>query len=149
MPSSTAKTYDMTVYPTAGLVRSARDGARAYQVTLPSCECPDFINRKGWVITVDGVPAVTICKHIAEFMERVGGWNRPSPAEETFPDLTRIDVLSFLRGPRVGMTPRESNAVLAQFGSSEFAEFEALHGITGVVRYDRAAGRYTMTVTFA
>jgi len=74
-----AKNYDMAVYPTAGLVRSQSDGARAHQVTLSSCDCADYINRKGQLVETEAGPAVTVCKHVAEFLERVGGWNRPVP----------------------------------------------------------------------
>lgn len=88
--------YDMTVYPTAGLVRSASNGAVTHQVTLPSCDCADFINRKGRLAWAqDAGHTVTICKHIAEFMERIGGWNRPAAlgrgpvSTETFHGITR------------------------------------------------------------
>lgn len=140
--------YDMAVYPMTVAVRSASDGARAHLVQLPFCDCPDFTNRRGQ-LTYDGTSeSVTICKHIREALARVGGWNR-AEKEETFSDLTRVDVLSILRGSRIGMTPRASNAVLAQFAHSALAEFEHGTGISGVVRYDQRLGRYTMTVTFA
>jgi hypothetical protein len=86
-----AKNYDMTVHPTAGLVRSQSDGARAHQVTLPSCDCADYINRKGDLVQVDGLTAITLCKHIVEFLERVGGWNRPAgpPSPEVYENLSR------------------------------------------------------------
>lgn len=72
--------YDMTVHPTSALVRSQSDGSKAHQVTFPSCDCADFINRRGVLIEAEGGIAVTLCKHIAEGLERIGGWNRrPEP----------------------------------------------------------------------
>lgn len=91
--------YDMAVYPTAGLVRSASDGAKSHQVTLASCDCADFINRKGQLITIDGVIAVTVCKHVAEFLERVAGWHRPAdpePEHRMYPSLSRQQALTVL-----------------------------------------------------
>ncbi len=86
---------DMTVYPIQAAVRSESDGARAYTVTLPYCPCADFTNRRGMLIEVDEHTAgVTICKHIASAMARVGGWHRPEP--EVWSDLTRSEVFQVL-----------------------------------------------------
>ena len=82
------KNYDMTVYPIQAAVRSASDGAAVHLVTLPHCDCADFTNRRGMLIEVDEHTAgVTICKHIAEAIARIGGWHRPEP--EVYSDLTR------------------------------------------------------------
>lgn len=91
--------YDMAVYPTAGLVRSASDGAKSHQVTLASCDCADFTNRRGQLVVVDDTLAVTVCKHVAEFLERVAGWHRPAdPAPEhlMYPSLSRQQALTVL-----------------------------------------------------
>jgi hypothetical protein len=93
--------YAMTVHPTAGLVRSQSDGARAHAVTLPSCDCADYINRKGRLVSVDGLVAITLCKHIVEFLERVGGWNRAVPETVEYHDITRSRVVTLLNAAGV------------------------------------------------
>lgn len=146
--------YDMAVYPTAGLVRSASDGARTHQVTLASCDCADFINRKGRLIEVDGIMAVTVCKHNAEFLERVGGWNRPAepkPAPQVHSDLTRVQAFGFLVDTEgADVTVGAANAVLNSVMEGQPAFIPAIGrkpcvkvAVTGRAVKDR---RYTITL---
>lgn len=89
--------YDLAVYPIQVAVRSASDGAAVHQVTLPYCDCADFTNRKGVTITVGDGRAVTICKHLAEALERVGGWHRQPEAEHRmYPSLSRQQAFTVL-----------------------------------------------------
>jgi hypothetical protein len=137
--------YDMTVYPTAGLVRSASDGARSHQVTLPSCDCGDFINRKGWVVMVDGVPAVTICKHIAEFIERAGGWHRQPAEPEVHEGLTRNQASEILNGIP-GVTPAMATNALSSVNPGH-PHFLARYGLAAVeVRVAGSPRRYFITI---
>lgn len=104
--------YDMTVHPTSALVRSQSDGARAHAVTFPSCDCPDFINRRGQLIELDGDIAVTLCKHIAEGLRRVGGWRRPTESEP-FVFLGRLRAEAFnLLVSAAGLERAEAVALL-------------------------------------
>jgi hypothetical protein len=145
--------YDMTVYPTAGLVRSASasDGAKSHQVTLPSCDCADFINRKGWVIEVDGVSAVTICKHIAEFIERVGGWNRPAeevPKLVIYPVVTRGQAVTVLTSHYIA-SELTNRLLLAACGADGM--WVTVGITTGQLSacYDKASRRYSVRVPAA
>jgi hypothetical protein len=89
-----AKQQDMAVYPTTVAVRSESDGAAVHTVHLPFCDCADFTNRRGR-LTTDGT--VTICKHIREAIERVGGWHRaPDPDPLTYGNLSRSQALTLL-----------------------------------------------------
>lgn len=93
--AATRRDTDMTVYPVQAAVRSASDGAAVHMVTLPHCDCADFTNRRGQLILVDEhTVAVTVCKHMAEALSRIGGWHRPEP--EVFPNLRRGDVIQVL-----------------------------------------------------
>jgi hypothetical protein len=166
------KNYDMTVHPTAGLVRSASDGAAAHHVTLASCDCADFINRKGRLVEMDGgTVAVTVCKHVAEFLARAGGWHRTTePAEAVvlgglggraradldgglvfFPNITDVTAKAILRGSLVGMSAGDSNALFREAAKhvNGTAEFKAaLCGATvdGQVEVDKLRGRCTLTL---
>jgi hypothetical protein len=94
--AAAAPEYDMTVYPTHALVRSASRGGVVHQVTFPSCDCEDFINRRGVLVTLEGgVVAITLCKHIAEGLARVGGWKRPGEPE-VHENLTRQRAVDLL-----------------------------------------------------
>ena len=145
-----AKTnYGMTVHPTAGLVRSQSDGARAHQVTLSSCDCADYINRKGQLVEVGDALAVTVCKHIAEFLTKVGGWSRQPEPTVVYRNLLHNDVRELLRGDVVGFSLRESNQVLAEVGRTGSVSFKAsLTGlrVDGTLEYDGLTSRYTLTV---
>jgi hypothetical protein len=134
--------YDMTVYPTAGLVRSASDGARSHQVTLPSCDCGDFINRRGQLLAVDGLPVVTICKHIVEFMVRVGGWNRsPEPGvHEGLPRERAAKLLSSLSG-----VPADAVMPALDFACSGSFSVNRPGRSTVKIEVD-AIGLYTVTI---
>jgi hypothetical protein len=146
--------YEMTVHPTAGLVRSQSDGARAHQVTLPSCDCADYINRKGNLVEVDGMPAITLCKHIVEFLQRVGGWNRqpePVPVRAViYANLFLDDVKKMLQDVCVvGFGAHEANQVLAEVHSRNVAEFSQAAGapVNGKVEYDKTECTYTLTIS--
>jgi hypothetical protein len=90
-----AKTQDMAVYPMTVAVRSESDGAAVHVVHLPYCDCADFTNRKGR-LTGEG-SYVSVCKHIREAIERVGGWHRaPEPAPLTYESLSRSQALILL-----------------------------------------------------
>jgi hypothetical protein len=90
-----APKYDMTVYPVQVAVRSQSDGAAVHMVTLPYCDCPDFTNRKGKVVETGDVKTVTLCKHLAEALERVAGWHRPAPTRhEAIPQKKVIEYLA-------------------------------------------------------
>jgi hypothetical protein len=105
--------YDMTVHPTHALVRSQSNGATAHQVTFPSCDCADFINRRGHLIeTADGL-AVTLCKHIAEGLLRIGGWNRPDTAVTVHARLTRFEATRVLCEAPVGLTEPQATDLLS------------------------------------
>jgi hypothetical protein len=141
--------YDMTVYPVQAAVRSASDGARSYTVTLPYCPCADFINRRGLLIPVDEhTMGVTICKHIAEAMARIGGWHRPDPEPKVITDLTPPAAKELLQGPEVGLIPRKANTVLRRASGHLSGTFSTLDGalVDGLVEYDRLQSRYTVTL---
>jgi hypothetical protein len=143
--------YEMTVHPTAGLVRSQSDGAKAHAVTLPSCDCADYINRKGRLVAVDGLMAITLCKHIVEFLERVGGWNRAEPVAPArtviFHHLTHADVKRLLQdNETVGFSIRGASELLRKVSAAEHADFE-YSNIRGKVEYNRLHGHYTLTLT--
>jgi hypothetical protein len=114
---ASAPKYDMTVHPTAGLVRSQSDGARAHQVTLSSCDCPDYVNRKGRLVEVDGgIAAVTVCKHIAEFLVQAGGWHRPA-------------ALPLNQRDRLGVSFERARTLLAEAGIDDAKARSVLHSI--------------------
>jgi hypothetical protein len=139
--------YDMTVYPMTMAVRSASNGARAHLVQVPWCDCEDFTNRKGR-LTEDG--SVTICKHIREALERVGGWHRAEPAPLFFSALTHTAVKELLVSSLVGFSPREANAVIVRAGRESEVSFKAsIAGLLadGSLTYDKLASRYSLTVT--
>lgn len=144
-----AKQYDMAVYPTAGLVRSASNGAATHQVTLASCDCADFINRKGRLIEVDGVLAVTICKHNAEFLARIGGWNRQPEQRVTHEDVTRERARTILA--EAGLTDSAVrsllNSIRVHNGKDSFRSGR-VDQPDGEVTYDDLSGRYTIVLTY-
>jgi hypothetical protein len=146
--------YDMTVHPTHALVRSQSNGAAAHQVTFPSCDCADFINRRGKLIEVDGGLAVTLCKHVAEGLRRIGGWHRDETAAPqqaaVYYNLMHGDVKELLRGPVVGFSPREANQVISKAthdGEAVFKGFLTDLPADGILTYDQTTSRYTLTVT--
>jgi hypothetical protein len=145
--------YDMTVHPTHALVRSQSNGAAAHQVTFPSCDCADFINRRGKLIEVDGGLAVTLCKHVAEGLRRIGGWHRDETAvpqqAAAYYNLMHGDVKELLRGPVVGFSPREANQVISKAthdGEAVFKGFLTDLPADGTLTYDQLTSRYTLTV---
>lgn len=143
------KQYDMTVYPVTAAVRSQADPTKVYMVTFPHCPCADFTNRRGMLIEVDShTMGVTICKHIAEAMERVGGWNRPEPEPKVWEDLVHAQVKELLQGPEVGLTARKANMVLRRADGHLSATFYTQDGALadGTVSYDRLHSRYTVTL---
>jgi hypothetical protein len=138
--------YDMTVYPTAGLVRSASDGARTHQVTLGSCDCADFINRKGKLIEVGDVMAVTVCKHIAEFIERAGGWHRPpEPGPVIYQDLTRAQAGTLLTSHHIAADLAD-RLLRAAIGSSPVAALVTIANGDMWAKYNAATRRYTVAI---
>ena len=141
--------YDMSVYPTAGLVRSASDGAKSYQVTLPSCHCGDFLNCKGKIVETPDGPAIAVCKHIAEFLARVGGWHKPAPEPTVFGPLTSIAAKALLGGEDVGLSPDHAARVLRNARTLEGKFLSQGYALPdGVVTYDRARDLYTVTLTY-
>jgi hypothetical protein len=142
---ATGKNYDMTVYPVQAAVRSASDGAAVHLVTLPHCDCADFTNRRGILVLVDKHTAgVTVCKHIAEALTRIGGWNRPEPV--VYSDRTRQQARAILLG--AGQSSREITALLNRIqvhhGKDSFRS-AGPDMPAGEVTYDMPSGRYTIT----
>ena len=138
--------YDMKVYPVSGLVRSASDGAGSHQVTLASCDCGDFINRKGRLVEVGDAFAITVCKHVVEFAQRVGGWTSRQDSEWV-PDLTHDEAVTLLTGERVRMGRPEARAALSALTTrrTESSDFTGRAG-KGRVTYDPARARFTVTI---
>jgi hypothetical protein len=147
--TSSSKQYDMTVHPTAGLVRSASDGASAHHVTLASCDCADFINRKGRLVEVDGgIVAVTVCKHVAEFLERAGGWHRapePLPEMVTLNRLTRAQAFTHLTSAYMA-ADLVDRLLHAAVGASPIAATVRITVGDVMVKYDSTNRRYTITM---
>ena len=138
--------YDMTVYPTMGLVRSASDGARTHQVTLASCDCADFINRKGRLIEVDGVMAISVCKHVVEFIERIGGWNRPAePGPVVYQNVTRQRAFTVLTSSYLASSLAD-NLLHAAVGCSPLSTGVDITNGQVSVRYDPQTRRYTVSI---
>jgi hypothetical protein len=138
--------YDMTVYASAGMVRSASDGARAHRVQLPDCDCADFINRKGQLAEIDGMPVITICKHIAEFMNRAGGWKRPAePGPVTYSDLTYQRARNVLT--ENGVTAGCTGELLAEASTGRPSFYPGFAGRHGEIKVEAAERRYTITVS--
>lgn len=141
--AAAAEKYDMTVYPVQVAVRSASDGARVHMVTLPYCDCPDFTNRRGRV-TEDGT--VSVCKHIREALERVGGWHRSEPEPEVYGNLTRErarEILGGIEGLNYGMVDHALTAVHS--GSPHFL-VPLTRTATVELRVSAAPRRYTITI---
>jgi hypothetical protein len=146
-----AKNYDLTVYPIQVAVRSASDGAAVHMVTLPHCDCADFTNRRGRLIEAEGTgPShVSVCKHIAAALERVGGWHRGEPEPLVFADQTRQQARTVLLG--AGQPSRFITALLDRIqvhhGKDSFRSGGA--GMPdGEVTYDQPSGRYTITLQY-
>lgn len=121
--------YDMTVHPVSALVRSQSNGAAAHQVTFPSCDCADFVNRRGQLIEAGDDIAVTLCKHIAEGLRRIGGWHRapsPEPKYATVRDVSRQRALTLLA--EAGMPAAEARDVLRAAVSHRGLAAEAAPG---------------------
>jgi hypothetical protein len=145
----------MTVHPTAGLVRSASDGASAHHVTLPSCDCADFINRKGQLVEVDGgfveatagMVAVTVCKHIAEFLERVGGWHRET-RPEVHAGIPLNVVREYLAGAEVSVDLMAVAVDSAVLGSPSIIPAQGKRGEIRIeVIRERRPRLYTVTLS--
>lgn len=140
--------YDMTVHPLQALVRSQSDGASAHLVTFPGCDCADYINRKGTLVELpDGVIAVTLCKHIAEGLRRIGGWNGGGPASEVIEDLTHDEARELLTGPRVKMTATGARTLISTLGMGRQREYEFVgQKGKGFATYDARLSRFTVTL---
>lgn len=142
-----AKTnYDMTVHPTTALVRSQSNGAMAHAVTLPSCDCADFINRRGRLVEVEGGIAVTLCKHIEAALQRIGGWNRetqPGPAVTKYPDLTRSQAMTVLTSHFIS-TDLSSRLLLSACGADGMVVVEPIANGDMRATYDSARRRYSL-----
>jgi hypothetical protein len=144
-----SKNYDMTVYPVQMAVRSQSDGAAVHQVTLPWCDCADFTNRRGQLVETGGGVAITICKHIAEALARVGGWHRHEHRQEVFPDVTRQRARTILT--EAGQQDRAVTALLDRIqvhhGKDSFRSAGA--GMPdGEVTYELVTGLYTVTLQY-
>jgi hypothetical protein len=141
------KHYDMTAYPVQVAVRSESDGAEAYMVHLPYCPCPDFTNRKGRLDVIDGVPVISICKHVAEAMQRVGGWHREAekPRPVLYPVITRQQAVTVLTSHYIssGLTNRLLLAACAADGMWVVEDIT-----TGqlAASYDKGSRRYSVRV---
>lgn len=137
----------MTAYPIQVAVRSASNGAAVHMVTLPYCDCADFTNRKGKVIEIPGGFAVTLCKHLIEALERVGGWHRPAETGEVIPRLDPAEALALLTGPRVRMRQGEARAVLSALTMrrTETSDFNGT-AVKGFVTYDPLKSRFEVTI---
>jgi len=136
--------YQMTVYPVQVAVRSASDGAAVHQVSLAYCDCADFTNRKGRLDVIAGVPVITICKHIAQAMQLVGGWHREP---EIFERLSQKEVLDLLTGERVNLTQTLARRYISDVGSQRTskAEFNSTRA-AGFVTYEPLRSKYTVTL---
>lgn len=137
--------YDMTVYPMTMAVRSASNGARAHLVQLAYCDCEDFTNRRGR-LTAEGT--VTVCKHIREALERVGGWHRqpePGPAVTAFPGLTRAQAMTVLTSHFISAA-LSNRVLLAACGADGMVVAEPI--ANGEIRatYDSAGRRYSLQI---
>lgn len=141
--ASAPEKYEMAVYPMTVAVRSASDGAKVHQVHLAFCDCADFTNRKGR-LTVDG--NVTICKHIAQAMALVGGWNRPG-TPEVHVDVHQAEALDLLTADG-NMTRAYAHSCLSEV-SVRLAKISQFDGNTrsGIVTCDHRLGTYTVIFT--
>lgn len=138
--------YDMTVHPTSALVRSQSNGAVAHQVTFPSCDCADFINRRGLLVEVNGGIAVTLCKHIAEGLERIGGWHRPAePGPVIHQRLTRAQAVTTLTSHYIAADLAE-RLLHAAVGSSPIAAMVTITNGDMWAKYDGDSRRYTLAI---
>lgn len=140
--------YDMTVHPLQALVRSQSDGAAAHLVTFPGCDCADYINRRGALVELpDGNVAVTLCKHIAEGLRRIGGWNDAGPASEVIGDLDHSAVRELLTGPRVKMTGTGARDLITALSMMRTQEREFVgQKAKGFATYDNRLSRFTVTL---
>jgi SWIM zinc finger len=73
MSAPTVTAQPMAVRPVQVQVTSARDPRKVYNVTLPSCDCPDFRYRRNGLFDP--------CKHLIAADQAVGGWHDPERAE--------------------------------------------------------------------
>lgn len=142
-----AKTnYDMTVHPTTALVRSQSNGAMAHAVTLPSCDCADFINRRGRLVEVEGGIAVTLCKHIEAALLRIGGWNRPTdPGPVVYQDVSRSRAVTVMTSSYLASSLVDS-LLHAALGTSPLSATADTTNGPVTVKYDSASRRYTVTI---
>ena len=136
----------MTVYPVQAAVRSMSDGAAVHTVTIPHCDCADFTNRRGQLLMVDDhTMAVTVCKHVAEALARIGGWHRPEPEPVTYPYLTRGQAATVMTSAFLAsdLTDRLLRAAVGAGGEAVTVTIA-----TGqvLVKYDSPARRYDVTL---
>lgn len=149
---STDKNYDMTVYPVQVAVRSQSDGAAVHMVTIPYCDCADFTNRKGRLVQAEGIGfTVTVCKHLAEALERVGGWHRePQPAG--LDNISRADLRWFLSSAAVQLPSDEITALMrrareASDGRAVFCASLTGAVVSGEVVANLLNGRWSVKLT--
>jgi hypothetical protein len=139
--------YDLTVYPMTVAVRSASDGAKVRLVQLPYCDCPDFTNRKG-LLSDDGT--VTVCKHIREALERVGGWHRgpqtvPVPEAVTYYRLARPRAVTLLTSAFLA-SDLVDRLLRGAVGASPMAVTVRVTDGDVLVKYDGQSRAYTVTL---
>jgi hypothetical protein len=147
------KNYDMATYPVQVAVRSQSDGAAVHMVTLPYCDCADFTNRKGRVVDSDATgKAVTVCKHMLEALERIGGWHRQAAPETqtvTHDQLTRATARTLMTSAYLSAELADRLLVAAGSSSAGGTGIAAVIATsTGQVsvQYDSAARRYSVTL---
>jgi hypothetical protein len=142
------KNYDMTVYPVQVAVRSQSDGVAVHLVTLPYCDCADFTNRKGKSVLTDAGRAVTVCKHLTEALERVGGWHHEPPREPlVFRDQTRAQAANVLAAAGVTSEPATSTAFRDVHSGAPFhLPRDGQPSVKLEVDREHPSSRYTVTV---
>jgi hypothetical protein len=138
--------YDMTVYPMTMAVRSASNGARAHLVQLSYCDCEDFTNRRGR-LTEDG--SVTICKHVREALERVGGWHREAtPGPVIYRDVTRSRAAHVMTSSCLASS-LVTDLLHAAVGTSPLSATADTTNGPVTVKYDGETRRYTVALPAA
>jgi hypothetical protein len=145
MAGKSAKTYDMAAYPVQVAVRSESDGAAAYMVHLPYCPCADFTNRKGRLSEQDGTPTVSICKHIADALGRIGGWHREAPSPVLYPVLTRGQAVTVLTSHYISSS-LTNKLLLAACGAEGMWVAEDITTGQLCASYDKATRRYSLRI---
>lgn len=69
-PNGSRPRNALAVRPTGALVASETTSGKVYTVTFASCDCDDFMFRRGG-------PESPFCKHIVEAYAQIGGWHVP------------------------------------------------------------------------